>query len=188
LQPLRESNYLGFRSAKGSTTTDPKHKKGIPRREDQLFSRQILLIFVLVSQYSKMTLQKLSPILWTKDLKETILFYETVLGFGSKSNFPNFVSLTRENVEIMFIVPQDEPDDCKDPNDQSNFFPKPTLTGSIFIVMTRVDELWEVVKNKAKIKTSIGDREYWMRDFSVLDNNGYELVFGEDITPQVPPP
>src|SRR5688572_31387524 len=83
----------------------------------------------------QMKLQKLSPILWTKDLKETISFYETVLGFKGKSNFPNFATLTRENVEIMFIVPQDELEDCKDPNDKKDFFPKPLLTGSIFIVM-----------------------------------------------------
>jgi catechol 2,3-dioxygenase-like lactoylglutathione lyase family enzyme len=129
-----------------------------------------------------MKLQKLSPILWTKDLKETISFYETVLGFKGKSNFPNFVTLTREHVEIMFIVPQDEPENCKDPNDKSDFFPKSALTGSIFIVMEEVDRLWELVKDKAIIKTTIADREYWMRDFSILDNNGYELVFGEDIS------
>lgn len=126
-----------------------------------------------------MKLEKLSPILWTKNLKETISFYETVLGFKSRSNFPNFVALTRENVEIMFIVPQDEPEDCKDPNDKKEFFPRAMLTGNIFIVMEEVDKLWESVKDKATIKTPIDDREYHMRDFSILDNNGYELVFGE---------
>lgn len=126
-----------------------------------------------------MKLQKLSPILWTKNLKETISFYETVLGFKSRSNFPNFVSLTRGDVEIMFIVPQDEPEDCKDPNDKKEFFPRAMMTGNIFIVMEEVDKLWESVRGKATIKTPIADREYHMRDFSILDNNGYELVFGE---------
>jgi catechol 2,3-dioxygenase-like lactoylglutathione lyase family enzyme len=129
-----------------------------------------------------MKLHKLSPILWTKNLNETISFYEKVLGFKSRSNFPNFASLTRENVEIMFIVPQDEPEECKDPNDKTEFFPKPVLTGSIFIITEGVDELWESVRHKATIKSSIDNREYFMRDFSVLDNNGYELVFGQDIS------
>jgi catechol 2,3-dioxygenase-like lactoylglutathione lyase family enzyme len=127
-------------------------------------------------------MKKLSPILWTKDLKETISFYESVLGFKGKSNFPNFVSLTRENVEIMLIVPQDEPEECKDPNDKNEFFPRPVLTGSIFIVTDHVDKLWESVKDKATVKTSIANRDYFMRDFSILDNNGYELVFGQDIS------
>jgi hypothetical protein len=82
----------------------------------------------------------------------------------------------------MFIVPQDEPEDCKEPNNKQDFFPKPMLTGSIFIVTQDVDKLWESVKDKATIKTSIENREYFMRDFSILDNNGYELVFGEDIS------
>lgn len=123
-----------------------------------------------------MQLQKLSPILWTKNLQETISFYETVLGFKSRSNFSNFVSLYKDNVEIMAIVPTAKRDE------KENFFPKPLLTGSIYIFMKDVDALWETIKNKATIKTSICDREYWMRDFSITDNNGYEIVFGEDIS------
>ena len=120
--------------------------------------------------------------LFVKDPLASREFYESVLGFKSISNFPNFVSLTRENVELMFIVPQDDPDDCKDPGNKEEFFPKPILTGSLFIVTEQVDKLWEAVKDKATIKTSIADREYYMRDFSILDNNGYELVFGQDIS------
>lgn len=129
-----------------------------------------------------MKLQKLSPILWTKDLKATISFYETVLGFSAQSNFPDFVSLTREAVEIMFVVPQEEPEECKDPTETQKSLLKPTLTGSLFIVTEQVDKLWESVKDKAVIKTPVANRPYLMRDFSILDNNGYELVFGEDIS------
>lgn len=129
-----------------------------------------------------MQLHKLSPILWTKDLSGTIAFYEKVLGFKGTSHFPNFVSLSRENVEIMFIVPQNEPDDCKDPNNNDEFFSKSVLTGSLFITTEQVDKLWELVKDKAVIKTPLADREYLMKDFSILDNNGYELVFGQDIS------
>src|ERR1700760_5098711 len=98
-------------------------------------------------------MKRLSPILWTKDLKKTISFYESILGFKGKSNFPDFVSLTKENIEIMFVVPQEDPEDCKDPDDKEEFFPRPVLTGSIFIVTDHVDELWESVKDKAKVKT-----------------------------------
>src|SRR5687768_15435417 len=107
-----------------------------------------------------MNLHKLSPILWTKDLPGTISFYENVLGFTGESNFPDFVALSRGNVEIMFVVPKDEPEDCKDPNSNEPFFPKPMLTGSLFITTDHVDKLWELVKDKAIIKSSISDREY----------------------------
>ena len=127
-------------------------------------------------------MKKLSPILWTKDIHATISFYESVLGFKGRSNFPDFVSLTKEGVEIMFIVPVDEPDDCKEADDKREFFARPVLTGSLFILTDDVDRLWQSVKDSAAIKSPIGDREYLMRDFSVLDNNGYELVFGQDIS------
>lgn len=127
-------------------------------------------------------LQHLSPILWTKDLKATASFYENILGFKSQSNFPNFISLTRDKVNIMFVLPIEDPVDCRDPGDKEEFFPKPKLTGSIFITTDKVDDFWETVKEKVTIKDPIADREYLMRDFSILDNNGYELVFGEDIS------
>lgn len=120
-----------------------------------------------------MQLQALSPILWTKNLKQTITFYEDVLGFASRSGFPNFVAFYRDNVEIMFVVPTVEPGED---------FSKLLMTGNIYIFTKGVDELWQSIKDKAAIKTPICDREYLMRDFSILDNNGYEVVFGEDIS------
>jgi len=127
-------------------------------------------------------LKFLSPILWTKDLEQTTSFYESVLDFKKQTQFPNYVSLTRDNVEIMFVLPIEEPEDCKDPNNKEEFFPRPQLTGSIYITTEKVDDLWEKVKGKVKIISTIADRQYWMRDFSISDNNGYELVFGEDIS------
>ena len=91
-----------------------------------------------------MQLQALSPILSTKNLQETITYYETVLGFKSRSSFPNFAALCRDNAEIMVIVPTGEPDD-------KDFFPKPLLTGSIYIFTQGVDDFWELVKDKATI-------------------------------------
>lgn len=130
-------------------------------------------------------LQHLSPILFTKDLEQTISFYETVLGFKKQTQFPDFVSLTRDNVELMFVHPVDEPEDCKDPNNKEEFFPGPKLTGSIYITIDKVDELWEIVKDKATVESAICDREYLMRDFAIFDNNGYALVFGENINTKV---
>lgn len=127
-----------------------------------------------------MQLTHLSPILWTQNLEATITFYTNVLGFTSRSNFSNFASLSRDQVEIMMIVPTD-PDECGE-EDNEDFFPRPKLTGSIFITTKNVDEFWEKVKDKATILTPIANREYMMRDFSIADNNGYELVFGEDIS------
>ena|ERR1700733_13437346 len=114
-----------------------------------------------------MKLHQLTPLLRTKDLRQTIHFYETVLGFTSQGNFPLFASVRLHNAELMFIQPEED-------------FAGPVLTGNIYIFMQGVDELWESLRNKATIKTPIDNRAYLMRDFSILDNNGYELVFGQD--------
>ena len=127
-------------------------------------------------------LKFLSPVLFTKDLGQTILFYETILGFKAQSEFPNFVSLTRDDVNIMFVLPTQESEELKDPGDREEFFSNPRLTGNIFIFTDQVDQVWNSVKDKVTIKSPIADRKYLMRDFSILDNNGYELVFGEDIS------
>jgi catechol 2,3-dioxygenase-like lactoylglutathione lyase family enzyme len=127
-------------------------------------------------------LKYLSPLLFTKDLAQTILFYETILGFKAQSNFPNFVSLTRDDVNIMFVLPTQEPEELNDPGNKEEFFSRPQLTGNIFIFTDQVDQIWDSVKDKVTIKSPIADREYLMRDFSILDNNSYELVFGEDIS------
>ena len=128
------------------------------------------------------TLHYLAPILWTKDLHATTAFYENILGFKTQANFPNFISLTRDKVNIMFVLPIEEPGDCKDPGSKEEFFPRPLLTGSIFITVEKVDEFWEGIKDKVTVRDPIANRDYLMRDFSILDNNGYELVFGEDIS------
>jgi catechol 2,3-dioxygenase-like lactoylglutathione lyase family enzyme len=136
----------------------------------------------LIIESNLMKILEMSPILWTKSIVETIAFYEEVLGFKGQSNFPNFISFEKDDTRIMFVVPQEESEDYKDPGNKVVFFPKPVMTGSIYMFMEDVDGMWEQVKNKARIKSSVADREYLMRDFSILDNNGYELVFGHDIS------
>ena len=103
-------------------------------------------------------LKYLSPILWTKDLQPTTLFYENILGFKCQSNFPSFISLATDDVNIMFVLPIEEPEDCKDPNNKEEFFPKSKLTGCIFITTNKVDEIWERVKDIVKIGSSIAAR------------------------------
>lgn len=118
-------------------------------------------------------MNKLMPILWTKNLQETISFYENVLGFKCHGSKNNFASLTNGDVEVMFIVPDTEHSSAKP-------LPNPGLTGSLYIWMPNLEEFWEAIKDKVKVTTTIAEREYNARDFSIIDNNGYELVFGED--------
>lgn len=129
-----------------------------------------------------MRLKKLTPILWTKDLQETISFYTNNLGFICSHQVDRFAVLTKDDIAIMTVIPIDEPESCKDPNNKEEFFPKPHFTGSIYIEMDNVDEFWDQVKDKVNVKYEIGNQEWLVRDFSIWDNNGYEVVFGQDIS------
>ena len=39
----------------------------------------------------------------------------------------------------------------------------------------------ELINKKAKITHEIGDRDYGIRDFGLADNNGFTLIFGQDV-------
>lgn len=129
-----------------------------------------------------MRLKKLTPILWTKDLRETISFYTNNLGFTCRHQIDRFAILTKDDIEIMIVIPMDDSEDCEDMENKQAFFPKPNFTGSLYIDTENVDQLWEKVKDKVKVKYGIGNQDWLVRDFSILDNNGYEVVFGQDIS------
>ena len=71
-----------------------------------------------------MSLKKLTPILWTKDLQETISFYTNKLGFVCHHQVDRFAVLAKDEIAIMTVIPMDEPEDCKDPDNKEAFFPQ----------------------------------------------------------------
>ena len=119
-----------------------------------------------------MKLNALTPMLRTTDLKGSIEFYTTVLGFDcdGSSEDGGWASLRRDNVTIMFAVPsEDEP------------FDRPSFTGSLYINPDDVDAVWDRVKDKARVCYPIENFEYGMREFAIYDNNGYLLQFGHEM-------
>lgn len=70
-----------------------------------------------------MKLKKLTPILWTKNLQETIAFYVDLLSFTCQYQDERFAALVKDDIEIMTIIPIDDPDNCKDSENKEEFFP-----------------------------------------------------------------
>src|SRR5690554_1200836 len=105
-----------------------------------------------------MKIKGLTPMLATEDLAQTIEFYERFLGFECRGRFPEekpvWASLWNGEVEIMFSLPNEHAD-----------FKKPVLTGSIYVTVEGVDELWEKLKNEVEIVYEIENFEYGMREF-----------------------
>lgn len=119
-----------------------------------------------------MGFKELRPILWTNKLEETIQFYTEVLGFicDEKNDDWGWASLHRNKVAIMLAKPNEHMS-----------FEKPLFTGSFYINVDDVDELWLLLKDKTKHVYEIENFPWEMREFAVYDNNGYILQFGQPI-------
>lgn len=116
--------------------------------------------------------QAVRPMIYTRELKETIRFYTEVLGFtcGEYNEDWGWASLNRDDAEIMLAKPNEHIP-----------FEKPNFTGSFYICVNDADTYWEQVKDKAKICYAPEDFDWGMREFAIFDNNGYLLQFGHEI-------
>jgi len=108
--------------------------------------------------------------LQTWDLKASINFYTDVLGFTCERAIEGWASLRRDDVNIMLSGPN-----------QHDGATSPTFTGSLYIKTDHVDDLWDRLKDKARLCYPIEDFEYGMREFAIYDNNGYILQFGQPV-------
>lgn len=118
-----------------------------------------------------MRLTGLTPTLYTRDVRGSVDFYVTTLGFqldGPDGGSGAFVR--RDEVTIMFAWPNAHMP-----------FEAPVLTGALYIRCDDVDEAWERVKDAARVCYPIEDFDYGMREFAIFDNNGYLLQFGQEI-------
>jgi uncharacterized glyoxalase superfamily protein PhnB len=108
----------------------------------------------------------------TKDLKGTIDFYRKGLGFACNalSEEDGWALLSRDAVELMVATPNVHVP-----------FDAPVFTGSFYFNVDDVDALWAALKDRARIAYPIENFGYGMREFAILDNNGYMLQFGSPI-------
>ncbi len=116
--------------------------------------------------------QPIRPMIYTNEIKATIDFYVNVLGFtcGEYNEDWNWAALHRDEAEIMLAAPNEHTP-----------FDKPLFTGSFYMVVDNVDEMWETLKDKCKVCYEIENFDWNMREFAVYDNNGYLLQFGTEI-------
>ena len=126
-----------------------------------------------------MKLERVSPVMAVTNIEETLAFYRDLLGFECISRTEGWAALRKDDVEIMFTLPNThEP------------FEKCVFTGSIYFNTSDVDAQWSALKDKARIVYPIENFYYGMREFAIRDNNGYILQFGQEISDpaQIPAP
>ena len=118
------------------------------------------------------TLDRLTPLLRTKRLREAIAFYESVVGLSCREYDEEWgwASLGRDGVALMLATPN-----AHEP------FDAPSFTGSLYFRTDDVDAFWERVRDRARVCDPIEDFPYGMREFAVYDLDGYLLQFGAPI-------
>ncbi|MES2005300.1 MAG: VOC family protein [Bacteroidota bacterium] len=115
----------------------------------------------------------LTPMLWTNDLKQTIDFYQDILGFelDTYNEEWGWCHLHKDAVNIMFTKP----------NEHVPYNGNPLFTGSFYLYTEEVDALWEALQTKVTASYSIANFPHNMREFAIFDNNGYLLQFGREL-------
>jgi catechol 2,3-dioxygenase-like lactoylglutathione lyase family enzyme len=117
--------------------------------------------------------KRISPMLATSSMEETILFYQSVLGFTPTMKSPEYSILERDGQTVHFQkAASGEVMRCVRGHTE------------IYVEVSGIHALWEHVKtfrNRYKIR-DLFDREYGMTEFHVEDPNGCLVFVGEPST------
>lgn len=124
-----------------------------------------------------MNLHPVVPVLSTNQMSETIQFYTGKLGFNVLKEAANNsdiqqVQLGRDQASIKFLLGEN--------------FPGPGSKEEVYIDCVNVEELLNEFSRSAEIVLPLQKDETGRKFFSVKDNNGYVLSFGQAPSPQTP--
>lgn len=119
-----------------------------------------------------MRYKRLTAMLWTENLKESIAFYSNISGFtcGEYNEDWQWAALYINEIELMLAAP----------NAHTNY-DKIGFTGSFYFEVDDVETLWNQLKNKVEIVYDLETFAWGMKEFAIKDNNGYMLQFGQNI-------
>lgn len=112
--------------------------------------------------------KQLHPVLQVEDVSASVEFYCDILGFevGFMFDPPTIAGVNLGDVSIHLELGTPSP-----------------AGSSIYFVVTDVDALYGFYNsNSVEILFDLEDQEYGLRDFSIKDNSGYVLSFGQHIS------
>jgi len=137
-----------------------------------------------------MKANKLTPNFEVKDIRKTVAFYQSILGFtlvmavpdtqdGIEQSFVDgkeyvYALVSKDNVEMMFQKTESFKRDVLFAKDLSM-----SASVSFYMEIEGVDSFYEQIKNKGLNPTELKTAWYGMREFYLTDNNGYILGFAE---------
>jgi uncharacterized glyoxalase superfamily protein PhnB len=125
--------------------------------------------------------KKLTPNLLVASVERSLAFYVETLGFARGMTVPDaspfvFAAVTSGDVEIFFN------DAAAAVKEYPAFAGKPIgATGTMFIELEGVDALHERIKSSVTITMPLVTQFYGMREFAILDPDGYVITFAERV-------
>ncbi|WP_299583528.1 VOC family protein [uncultured Sunxiuqinia sp.] len=137
-----------------------------------------------------MKANKLTPNFEVKNIRETIEFYQSVLGFSLVMAVPEtqdgveqsltegkeyvYALVSKDSVEMMFQRTDSFKEDVLLAKDRSM-----GASVSFYMEIDGIDRFYEQIKDKGLNPTPLKTAWYGMREFYLQDNNGYILAFGQ---------
>lgn len=124
---------------------------------------------------------KLTPNLLVGSVERSLAFYVDTLGFARGMTVPEaspfaFASVTSGSIEIFFN------DAAGAVEEYPGFAGMPIgCTGTLFIDVQGVDALHDRLKPSVKIVMPIDTKFYGMREFAIVDPDGYVITFAERV-------
>jgi predicted enzyme related to lactoylglutathione lyase len=114
--------------------------------------------------------KRISPMLAVADMRETLDFYTSVLGFNISMKSPDYSILDRDGATVHFMKAAND-DVLKAVRGHTD----------IYIEVDDIDSLWQQVqtfKHRYKIR-DLFDQPYGMTEFHISDPNGCLVFVGQ---------
>jgi uncharacterized glyoxalase superfamily protein PhnB len=123
-------------------------------------------------------MEKLTPNIFTSDMKATIAFYQ-ILGFKITMQVPEegadlvWANMTNGSVNLMFQSFESLGEELQDISRSNG--------GSLllYIDVKGIRDFFEQIKDKVTVLKGLDTTFYGATEFSIKDNNGYVITFAE---------
>lgn len=143
-----------------------------------------------MSQEQPQPSNSIMPLLYTDDIQASIDYYKHNLGWEERMSMPGpdgktiiHTMLGRGQHNIMYGL-QDE---MSQPQWTEGYKNNHHGTGTeLYVPVTKVDEYYNEIREKAQIVHAIEDKFWGDRVFTVKDNNGFYITFAENIREVTP--
>jgi uncharacterized glyoxalase superfamily protein PhnB len=118
--------------------------------------------------------------LMVENVDESVAFYQDVLGFSVQLSMPGpkgdlqFAIMTKDGFNLMFQERCNLIAECPTLDT-----PKVQPSATIYITTNNFDNLHNELKTKHTILHEIHETFYGTKEFAILDNSGYVIVFAE---------